>query len=159
MYNNLFNFRITSYSVLIIIFSIILLSCSSAPKPPECINEGTKKSVLKWGKLKNGEQVEYHLMKMNGEISSFDISQSDDNKQEIFYAQKDSICTLLQEMGRLIIEIQTLNVPAESNYFFEYKNEEKNYYFRAVWDPKFENEGNIDFMNFYNRLENITKKL
>ncbi len=148
----------SNFTIIIILISIIVIACSSSPKPPECINEGTKKSELKWGILKNGELYEYYTMKMNGEIKFLDAHNNNRNEIAI-YAPKDSICALLQEMGRLIIKNQTLSVPAEINHFLEYNNPEKKYFFRAVWNPEFETEHNLGFINLYKRLGTIAKEL
>lgn len=131
-----------------------LFGCSSAPKPPECINSTAMKAELSWGTLIGGGQNIVYNMKMNGEI--FDLLNPE--KDRLAIANPDTLCNLLREVGALIIEVQILNAPADTNLFVEYKNPERDYYFRALWDPKFDNNGNHKFAELYKRLINLTQK-
>jgi hypothetical protein len=139
------------YLIIAISFFAILINlgaCTSAPKPPDCINKTALNSELSWGKLINDKQVENYTLLMTGELIETKIGK-DIIEKEI---NPDSLCIILQTMGQLIIEVQTLNVPADTSNYMIYKNVESGYYFRALWNPLFENEGNTKFIEFYNRL-------
>lgn len=149
MYNKL-------YSYCIILFLILSVSCSSVEKQPDCINKTALNSTLRWGKMLGGVPTSYKSMNMMGEVTKFE---SKTNSEVIeFKLDKDTLCNTLEELGSLIIEIQTLNVPAENNLFIEYVNKDRDFFFRAVWDPRYKNDGNEKFNEFYHKLENLNKK-
>ncbi len=134
------------------VVTILMLGCST-PKPPDCIHKSALKSEISWGTLLQGNPAVVYNMKMDGSINLKD----NDVEKSLTVINPDTLCNILRDMGILIIEIQTLNVPADKNHFFEYKNPDENYYFRAVWNPKHTNDGNKKFEEFYNRLQNLTE--
>lgn len=140
--------------MLLAVALLFFISCTSAPKAPDCINQSAFNAELSWGNLENGDIDTVFRMKMNGEI----FSSLNNFEKPIKIADSDSLCEILREMGRLIIEVQILNVPSETNHFIEYKNEERDYYFRSVWDPRFTNESNKDFRLLYKRLVDLTEQ-
>lgn len=153
---NFYNTNI--FLILVLIFGFSFISCSSIPDAPDCINKSSINSVLKWGIIEDNELLTYHTLKTNGKLQAFDnnnIEISDEDNP--VYLHQDTICTLMREIGRLILKHQVLSIPSNHNNFIEYRNDDRNYYFRALWDPNFENQGNKEFIEFYNRLEKITE--
>lgn len=144
---------VVKYSSVIVLL-MLLSACSSIPDTPECVNSSAKNAELTWGVLVKGKQEIASKMKMNGEI--FDAMNSEADRLGI--VNPDTLCDVLRQLGVQIIEIQTLNVPADTNLFVEYKNRDRDYYFRALWDPRFDNDGNHSFAELYDRLVNLTKK-
>ncbi|MBX3042857.1 MAG: hypothetical protein KIT33_12055 [Candidatus Kapabacteria bacterium] len=145
------------YFLLFVILSVtfyLITGCTSVPKPPDCINKSALNAVLSWGESKNGEIDEYYILKMNGEISKV----KGDISSRLSFMPPDSLCEILKEIGRLIIEVQSLNVPADHNNFIMYKNPDRDYFFRALWNPEFDNSGNRDFKKLYSRLDNLIDK-
>jgi hypothetical protein len=136
------------------VFLTFLIACSSIPETPDCVNSTALNAELSWGTIVKGDVNTAYKMKMNGEI--FDLMNKEAGRLDV--ANPDTLCNLLRQLGVLIIEVQILNVPADTNLFVEYKNTARDYYFRALWDPKFDNVGNHSFAELYDRLVNLTKK-
>ncbi len=154
MINNTMNIMNVMKFSSVVILLMLFFACSSIPDTPECVNSTALNAELTWGVLVKGKQQVAHRMKMNGEI--FDVMNPEAERLGI--ANPDTLCNVLRQLGVQIIEVQILSVPADTNLFVEYKNPDRDYYFRAVWDPKFDNDGNRSFAKLYDRLVNLTKQ-
>ena len=151
------------YLLLFVVLALafyFIIGCSSVPEPPPCVNKSALNSMVRWGEIKNGTTTKNWTLKTNGLIEEWNGDNFDDDKSGEFvnYMNPDTLCLVLRQLGELVVEIQSLNVPADKNYFIEYKNPERDFYFRALWDPDFDNQGNKKFAELYKRLVNLTKK-
>lgn len=145
-------------NILKILFSAILLSaffgaCSSV-KTADCINFQAKKSELTWGTILNNQPEKYYTLKMDGTVAEYLNGVSIDE----YKIKHEDVCELMQEISVLILEIQSLNVPAEKTNFVIFRNPETDYFFRAVWNPEHDNDGNKKFKEYYNKLLQYVKK-
>lgn len=151
------------YFLLFIILALafyFIMGCSSVPEPPPCVHPNALKSQIRWGEIIDGKTTQNWILKTNGLILAVDENEIDLDKSDKFvsYMHQDTLCLILRHLGELVVEVQSLNVPASRNYFIEYKNPERDFYFRALWDPNFDNQGNHKFAELYKRLVNLTKK-
>jgi hypothetical protein len=150
------------YLLLFVVIAVafyFIVGCSSVPKPPPCVNKSALNSQVRWGEIVNGKTTQNWSLQTNGLIEEWNGEITNDKSgQFVHYMNPDTLCLVLRHLGELVVEIQTLNVPAAHNYFIEYKNPERDFYFRALWDPEFDNSSNRKFDELYKRLVNLTKK-
>lgn len=128
-------------------------ACNSVGEVPNCINKLSSDAELSWGTLINGEVDTSYTLNMKGHIA---FNKNTDNEFSII-VDVDTLCSIVAETNKLILEVQTLNVPADRNLFIEYQSPQRGFYFRALWDPKFTTTSNEKFAKLYDILVNITK--
>jgi len=151
------------YLLLFVVLALafyFIIGCTSVPQPPPCVNKSALNSTVRWGETVNGETTHNWTLKTNGLIEEWDGDNlhSKQKGKFVVYMNPDTLCLVLRQLGELVVEIQSLNVPAAQNHFIEYKNPERDFYFRALWDPDFDNSSNRKFAELYKRLVNLTKK-
>jgi hypothetical protein len=67
------------------------------------------------------------------------------NEQQLSQLNGEVFCAAFEKATRIVLQISSLNVPANINHFVEYEIPDNNFYKRAIWDPKYENKGNREY--------------
>jgi len=144
-------FRLT-----LILFTFIFVGCTSTPKKPDCIGERTKNAEIIWGEITDGgKQRNYYTLKSDLKITQDAVPKITEEALLVAQIDSDTFCSIYNDLMNLMLKVQTLYVPADSNHFVEFINPDMNYRFRAVWNPINENKGNRDFRQFRQRLNNL----
>jgi hypothetical protein len=102
-----------------------------------------------------GKQRNYYSLKADLQITNNSVPKTFDEPKLLAKVDSNTYCEIYNDLMNLMLKVQTLYVPADSNHFVEFINPEMNYRFRAVWNPTNENKGNKEFRQFYERLNNL----
>lgn len=141
--------------VIMFLILALLISCSSAPKPADCLGERNSDIKIIWGVITdNGNRGHQYTLKSDRTISMDSIPYLDGKSRHVAdIPRADEFCSIYTDLMNLMLKVQALNVPAETNHFIEFVNPRANYRFRALWNPVHTNHGNKEFKEIYNRLE------
>jgi hypothetical protein len=144
--------------VFVILLSLVL-GCGSSR--PTCISKHTESLVIRWGErsIKNGFTKAY-MMTAKPEIIS--INKESEYKELVQKKLKDIegsyYCSKLSIVQRVIMNNQTLSVPADTVRFIEYENPAAKVFISAEWNPKYITVANRDFRILYDSLQAMIKE-
>ncbi|HRP02295.1 MAG TPA: hypothetical protein PLE30_06565 [Candidatus Kapabacteria bacterium] len=69
--------------------------------------------------------------------------------QDTIKLENSIACNLFEKTTQLFFKTQALNVPADSNHYFIYRNKVEGTELRTLWNPEHTNQGNKEFKSLY----------
>jgi len=141
-----------NFIILILIFTY---SCSLFKKDfydeHPCINQQSKNVEIEWGYYLSTNKNLFGF-RLNTKCELYLIDKEDYNGSLLMTLSLDEYCELYSNLNKEILKTQTLNVPRDTNAFIMVKNPDKQYIFRALWDPNFETVGSEGFREVFKQL-------
>jgi hypothetical protein len=148
-------------SYLIITVVIIVIGCGSTPKP-NCITKHNLQMEIAWGtEYQKSETFMGYKLITDASVYKYWTDSADQKPQFklIGNLMPEKYCEIVNQLQDIILRNQTLNVPADTVSYIEYKNPISNTFFRAVWNPKFHTKGNMEFYQLYDTLMVLAKSI
>ncbi|PKL84645.1 MAG: hypothetical protein CVV22_11960 [Ignavibacteriae bacterium HGW-Ignavibacteriae-1] len=141
--------------ILLLSILTILISCSSAQKSTECLSDKDKDFKIHWGKIIKGDMKGNNYTLTSDRKIHKGATQSNTVEGDLIATIEDAeaFCSFYSDLMNVMLRIQSLHVPADTNHFIEFINPGMNYKFRAMWNPNHDNQGNREFKAIYKRLE------
>jgi len=144
-------------SLFFIIFSL-LISCSSTKEEDDCISEARKNVLISWGdydmknnRLINGYAVKtdrsiYKLYNLRDSIGSVVLTKADDSLY----------CEMNAKLWSTILNVQKLNVPADTVRFVRYSNLSTNMNLNGFWNNRFKAIGSKEYREVFSILNTLS---
>jgi hypothetical protein len=147
--------------ILILIISFITFyGCGTLADKTKrtCLDEISEGMILRWG----GHNYQTHYLsgfQIDGNAQLYKFTRINSNAdyilEEISPVDTTKFCELLRTTKKLFIEIQSLNVQADSSQFVEYINPATNIHLSAVWNEMFKTFGSKEFRGLFDSLNGL----
>jgi hypothetical protein len=143
--------------VLIAALCLITLGCSSLDYS-RCISESRRSVIISWGDydMKNSKVI--HGYAVTTEMKVYNLaSLRDSTVGEPALMTTDSVyCEMTEKLWETILEVQTLNVPADTVRFIRYSNPKNNVSVNGLWNNKLKAIGSKEYREVFSILNTIS---
>ncbi len=137
------------------IIAMIIVSCSSASNQQDCVKDSESNLLMTWGVKYNttGWRV-YRTINTQRQVYKIE-EDSLGNKRysDTIRISQENYCKIKQDLTQFVINTQALYVPAKIQHFVQYRDDNRNIFFQAIWNPEHDNTGNKELKVFYDSLE------
>ncbi|MFA7326199.1 MAG: hypothetical protein WC121_06005 [Candidatus Kapaibacterium sp.] len=142
----------------IIIVLIFLISCGSAKQEAECVTESRIKVLISWGDydMKNNKLINGYAVTTGKQVYQL-FNLSDSIGTVPLYKTTDSVyCEMSQKLWDTILEVQKLNVPADTVRFVRYANLASGYNLNGFWNNRLKAIGSKEYREVFSILNTIS---
>ncbi len=142
----------------IIILLVVLMGCGTARKEAECVTEARKKVLISWGEydMKNNKLIAGYAVTTDKQVYQlFNIS--DSIGTEPLLKTTDTVyCEMSNKLWSTILEVQKLNVPADTIRFVRYANLATGYQLNGFWNNRLKAIGSKEYREVFSILNTIS---
>ena len=136
----------------------MLIGCSTTKNEADCVSESRKKALISWGDydMKNSRMINgyavatdkniYQLYNLSDSISKVPISKTTDSVY----------CMMSKKLWDTILEVQKLNVPADTVRFVRYANKATGYQLNGFWNNRLKAIGSKEYREVFSILNTIS---
>jgi hypothetical protein len=159
------------FLLILFAFSMVwLLSCGSSTPTTKtnqvtvskpCNTAMMKDLQIRWGghNFKTNNLAGWQI---NGESKLFAFAKDGKDSEyilkEISKLDSEKVCELFMTTQKYFLEIQALNIQADSSNFVEFINNANGTNLRAAWNVRFKTHGSAEFRQLYDTLESIADR-
>lgn len=143
--------------VLISVVCLFTLGCSSI-EYSKCITESRRSVIISWGDydMKNNKVIHGYAVTTEMKVYSL-ASLRDSTMGEPVLKTNDSVyCKMTEKLWNTIMEVQTLNVPADTVRFIRYSNPKNNVSVNGFWNNKLKAIGSKEYREVFSILNTIS---
>lgn len=137
---------------------LFLIACSSAKKESDCITESRKSLIISWGDydMKNNHLIKGYAIKTDRTI--YKLYNLHDSLGTKILAKTDdtTYCNMNNLLWKTILDVQKLNVPADTVRFVRYSNPATGYQLNGFWNNKFKAIGSKEYREVFDILNSIS---
>lgn len=142
----------------IIIIIVFLVSCSSTRNEADCVSEARKKVLISWGDydMKHNKLIKGYAVTTDKKVYQlYNLSDSIGNTPLL--KTTDSLYCLMSNMlWNTILEVQKLNVPADTVRFVRYSNIATEYQLNGFWNNRLKAIGSKEYREVFSILNTIS---
>lgn len=145
-------------SSFIIILLAVLMGCGSAKQEAECVTEARIKVLISWGDydMKNNKLMNGYAITTDKQVYQL-YNLSDSIGTVPLYKTNDSVyCDMSQKLWNTILEVQKLNVPADTVRFVRYANLATGYQLNGFWNNQLKAIGSKEYREVFSILNTIS---
>ncbi|MER3327960.1 MAG: hypothetical protein RIF34_00165 [Candidatus Kapaibacterium sp.] len=146
------------HNSLIIILLAVLMGCGSAKNEYDCVSESRKKVLISWGDydMKNNKLISGYALKTDKQVYQLH-NLSDSISSAPLYKTTDSVyCEISNKLWSTILEVQKLNVPADTVRFVRYANLGTGYQLNGFWNNRLKAIGSKEYREVFGILNTIS---
>src|SRR6056300_15209 len=143
--------------LLITVIFLTLFGCSSV-EYSKCVTESRRSVIISWGDydMKNNKVI--HGYAVTTEMKVYNLADlSDSTMGEPLLKATDSVyCDMTDKLWNTIMEVQKLNVPADTVKFIRYSNPKTNIIVNGFWNNKLKAIGSKEYREVFSILNTIS---
>ena len=143
---------------LVIVLLAVLMGCGSAKNEAECVTPARIKVLISWGDydMKNNKLIAGYAVTTDKNVYQlYDLS--DSIGVVPLYKTTDSVyCEMSNKLWNTILEVQKLNVPADTVRFVRYANLATEYQLNGFWNNQLKAIGSKEYREVFSILNTIS---
>lgn len=145
-------------SKVLIIATALLISCSSAKLDNDCISKSRRNLLISWGDydMKNNKLISGYAIKTDRTVHQLYNLQDSIGSQILGKAPDSLYCDMTQKLWNTILNVQKLNVPADTVRFVRYMNPDNNYQLNGFWNNRYKAIGSKEYREVFTILNSIS---
>ena len=142
-----------------IIFACFIPGCKS--QKAGCQSEINKELKISWGEYYPKEVImKGYELTNDAELYSITRKLNKDiDLQKIGKLDNEKYCDIVNNLEKMFLKVQVINVPADTSRFIEYSNKTTSVTMRAIWNPVFITETNSSFQFIYDSLQKYMEQI
>jgi len=144
-------------SFLIVCF-LFLIGCSSPKVDKDCISESRKSVLISWGDydMKNNKLIRGYAVKTDRTVHTLFNLRDSIGSEVIAIANDDVYCEASSKLWNTILEVQKLNVPADTIRFVRYSNLQTDYQLNGFWNNRLKAIGSKEYREVFSILNTLS---
>ncbi len=142
----------------VLIFLIVLMGCGSSKNEANCVSEARKKVLISWGDydMKQNKLIKGYAITTDKQVYQL-YNLSDSIGIIPLYKTTDSVyCEMSGLLWNTILEVQKLNVPADTVRFVRYANLATGYQLNGFWNNRLKAIGSKEYREVFSILNTIS---
>ena len=141
----------------ILVVSLFVFGCSSV-EYSKCVTESRRSVIISWGDydMINNKVIRGYAVTTDMNVYSL-ASLRDSTMGEPVLKTTDSVyCNMTEKLWNTIMEVQKLNVPADTVRFIRYSNPKTNISVNGFWNNKLKAIGSKEYREVFSILNTIS---
>lgn len=145
-------------SSILIIVILFFVSCSSTIVENDCISESRKSVLISWGDydMKNNKLIRGYAVKTDRTVHTLYNLRDSIGKEVISKADDADYCDANNKLWKTILEVQKLNVPADTVRFVRYSNLQTEYHLNGFWNNSLKAIGSKEYREVFSILNTMS---
>ena len=143
--------------LLISVLCLVTLGCSSV-EYSSCISESRRSVIISWGDydMQNNKVIHGYAVTTDMKVYSLASLRDSTMGEPIMQASDSVYCAMTEKLWETILEVQTLNVPADTVRFIRYSNPKNKVSVNGLWNNKLKAIGSKEYREVFSILNTIS---
>lgn len=141
-----------------IVCFLFLIGCSSSKVKNDCISESRKSVLISWGDydMKNNKLIRGYAVKTDRTVHKLYNLRDSIGAKVLANADDDVYCEANAKLWKTILEVQKLNVPADTIRFVRYSNLQTDYHLNGFWNNRLKAIGSKEYREVFSILNTLS---
>lgn len=137
---------------------LFLIGCSSPKVDNDCISESRKSVLISWGDydMKNNQLIRGYAVKTDRTVHKLYNLRDSIGTEVLVNADDDDYCEANSKLWKTILEVQKLNVPADTIRFVRYSNLQTDYHLNGFWNNSLKAIGSKEYREVFSILNTLS---
>ena len=140
------------------ILLVVLMGCGSVKNEYDCVSESRKEVLISWGDydMRNNKMIAGYAVTTDKQVYQL-YNLSDSIGTVPLYKTTDSVyCEMNIRLRNAILEVQKLNVPADTVRFIRYANPARGFQLNGFWNNRLKAIGSKEYREVFGILNSIS---